>query len=360
MQVFAESWSPANESVIYGVSHDEQFLPMLYAAKQELERTLLVDVPFDAQALTKARAKGIQPLGNIVGVGIGEKETDGRPTGQLALRVYVEKKVEEKKGEAFTIASDARIPPAIKGVRTDVIEIGVIEAFDRTREAQAEAYVDRQRYPRPVPGGVSVGHPSVTAGTLGCMVYDQQSLYILSNNHVLANSNGAQIGDPIIHPASADGGTDPQHRIATLSDFTAIKMGGPANSVDCAIAWVTPNVVRPEILQIGLPDQIVDEPRRGVAVMKRGRSSGLTTNGIVDDIHFTVRVSYREAGWAIFTDQVLIRGEGFSQGGDSGSLIIDRASNRPLGLLFSGNAESGTTVANRLTEVLQAMRVSIW
>jgi len=67
---------------------------------------------------------------------------------------------------------------------------------------------------RPAPGGWSVGHFAITAGTIGTGVYDilpggsvhpprpglgmPLPFYILSNNHVLANSNGANIGDPIL------------------------------------------------------------------------------------------------------------------------------------------------------------------
>jgi hypothetical protein len=46
----------------------------------------------------------------------------------------------------------------------------------------------RQRM-RPAQGGVSIGHYKITAGTLGCLVRDGKGgTYILSNNHVLANS----------------------------------------------------------------------------------------------------------------------------------------------------------------------------
>ncbi len=139
-----------------------------------------------------------------------------------------------------------------------------------------------------------------------------------------------------------------------------IQLNGPQNSVDCALAWVTLQNARPEIIQIGLPAQTPAAPKRGMAVMKRGRTTGLTTNGIVEDIHFTVRVSYRDAGWALFNDQILIRGQGFSGGGDSGSLILERVGSAPVGLLFSGNDQYGTTVANNIGTVLEVLKVSIY
>ena len=51
------------------------------------------------------------------------------------------------------------------------------------------------KFPRPVPIGVSTGHPDITAGTIGCRVTDGTNVYALSNNHVYANQNDANRGD---------------------------------------------------------------------------------------------------------------------------------------------------------------------
>lgn len=53
------------------------------------------------------------------------------------------------------------------------------------------------------PGG-SCGHYKITAGTLGGFVEDDEHHYILSNNHVLANSNFCFGDDPILQPGPAD------------------------------------------------------------------------------------------------------------------------------------------------------------
>src|SRR5262245_17868909 len=51
-------------------------------------------------------------------------------------------------------------------------------------------YSDPTQRHRPAPMGFSVGHPSITAGSIGARVRDALGrVYILSNNHVLANSN---------------------------------------------------------------------------------------------------------------------------------------------------------------------------
>lgn len=101
---------------------------------------------------------------------------------------------------------------------------------------------------RPAYGGVGIGHMNVTAGTLGTCVYDAsafpgipQRYHILSNNHVLANSDNATVGDPILQPGRVDGGTFPADVIAKLSRFVPIRFHQagqpvPLNLVDAAAA----------------------------------------------------------------------------------------------------------------------------
>jgi len=68
-------------------------------------------------------------------------------------------------------------------------------------------------------------------------------VYILSNNHVLANSNGASIGDPEYQPGPFDGGTAAD-QIATLSDFQVISFAANGtNTIDAAIALSTTSVL---------------------------------------------------------------------------------------------------------------------
>src|SRR5437899_12519168 len=97
----------------------------------------------------------------------------------------------------------------------------------------AAVHPTRPRLRRPMV--FSVGHPAITAGTIGARVRDALGhVYILSNNHVLANSNGASIGDPEYQPGPFDGGTAAD-QIATLTDFQAIDFSGANNTIDAAI-----------------------------------------------------------------------------------------------------------------------------
>jgi hypothetical protein len=63
-----------------------------------------------------------------------------------------------------------------------------------------------------------------------------------------------------------------------------------------------------------------------------------------------------------FRQQIVIQGLGgaFSDRGDSGSLVLEKATNRPVGLLFAGG--TGTdgvvyTFANPILEVLDRLKI---
>src|SRR6266550_2073181 len=118
------------------------------------------------------------------------------------------------------------LPQALDGVPVTVRVTGRIMAYSDPTQRQ-----------RPAPTGFSVGHPSITAGTIGARVRDALGhVYILSNNHVLANSNNATIGDPEYQPGPFDGGTAAD-QIATLTDFQTISFAtNGSNTIDAAIA----------------------------------------------------------------------------------------------------------------------------
>ena len=89
-----------------------------------------------------------------------------------------------------------------------------------------------------MPIAVSTGHPDITAGTIGARVKDiAGNVYALSNNHVYADENQADIGDTVLQPGAFDGGNNPADSIGTLSDFESIVFSTSAsNRIDAAIA----------------------------------------------------------------------------------------------------------------------------
>ena len=216
--------------------------------------------------------------------------------------------------------------------------------------------------PRPVPIGVSTGHPTITAGTIGARVTNGFMVYALSNNHVYAAENLANIDDPVIQPGTFDGGSSPDDNIGTLTAYVPINFIGGNNLVDAAIAFSN-------LGELGnaTPSDGYGTPKSGIGVaarvnqkvMKYGRTTGLT-QGRVDAIHAIVNVGYG-SGTALFVDQIIIRPGSFSAGGDSGSLIVSNGrgseKRQPVGLLFAGS--TFITVANPIDAVLEAFGVTV-
>jgi hypothetical protein len=231
---------------------------------------------------------------------------------------------------------------------------------------------------RPAPIGFSIGHPAITAGTMGALVRDAGAqLFALSNNHVLANQNDAVIGDPMLQPGPFDGGTAAD-QIGTLAAFQALNFSGGNNTIDAAIALVT-NAAdvsnsTPLDAGYGLPssaifgdannDRVFDDKAAllGLNVQKYGRTTKLT-HGQITGINGTISVCYEVllifcVKSATFVDQLIIGSGTFSGGGDSGSLIVtDDANRNPVGLLFAGGSTS--TIANRIDLVLNRFGVTV-
>src|SRR5437870_1347138 len=240
------------------------------------------------------------------------------------------------------------------------------------------AFSDPTTRQRPAPPGFSVGHPDITAGTIGARVADGSGhVYVLSNNHVLANSNDASIGDPALQPGPYDGGTAPSDQIGTLFAFKQIDFSGGDNTIDAAIALSSADDLgnaTPTDDGYGTPsaaiygdannDGVFDDKTAllGLNVQKYGRTTKLT-KGQITGINGTVTVCYEVfiifcLKSATFVDQLIIEPGAFSGGGDSGSLIVtDDANKNPVGLLFAGS--STQTIANRIDLVLNNFGVKM-
>lgn len=228
------------------------------------------------------------------------------------------------------------------------------------------------RFPRPVPIGVSTGHPLITAGTIGARVSDGAgNVFALSNNHVYARSNAATLGDAVIQPGSFDGGSSPADDIGNLSAFQPIVfcVSFPTfcaqNVIDAAIAATTTGNLSNRTPHgpnggYGRPRSTTVTATLGMAVMKFGRTTRLT-KGTVTAVNAAIFVNYGAPGIALFVNQIVIGQAGFSEGGDSGSLVVvskgGKTRRSPVGLLYAGNAS--TTILNPIGPVLSAFGVTI-
>lgn len=325
-----------------------------------------------ARALLQQRSPELFKCAHVVATGVGYKVISGKRTAIPSIICSVEKKL-----PVAELADKDVVPREFDGIPTDIIETGPIRAL----QAPTGRF-------RPAPGGVSIGHRDITAGTLGCWVRRDGNWMILSNNHVLANSNAAQIGDPILQPGPYDGGRNPEDQIAVLEDFVPIELIDGAsdcniagaiagvlnafagalgsntrlqavrtraleNRVDAAIARpLHEQDVDPEILNIGAI-QGTAAGELGMAVKKSGRTTGFTQGEILQ-VDVSVNVQYGGGRIAYFTDQLMAGA--MSQGGDSGSAVLDEQ-NRLVGLLFAGSDQS--TIINRIEHVFAALNVTL-
>jgi S1-C subfamily serine protease len=297
---------------------------------------------------------------NVVGVAVSHKIKNEKDTGDPCLTVFVEQKL-----DGALLGSDQAIPRSIKKYKTDVIETGPIFAEphhteDLAQDEEPDVGIQTLRGRiRPVEGGYSVGHYRITAGTMATAVYDRSPFpgiprryYMLSNNHVLANSNSARIGDPILQPGPYDGGTYPRDLVARLYRFVPIRFDGSCNYVDAAIAVGEFHDLDREIYWIGYVKGVATVGVNTI-VQKTGRTTSYTS-GRVTAINATVNVNYGSGRVGRMCRQIVTTN--MSAGGDSGSLLCDM-NERAVGLLFAGS--SSITIHNdiRYVQALLGIRV---
>lgn len=329
----------------------------LAALKVEIEKRLT------ANCCAAAAETTVQALGgdNIVGIGYTTVDAEdiasgacSAEPGTTALIAFTYERVPEH--QLMAEVASAAGTSALSTMPVVQVPTGVVDALSH-----------RMRL-RPAPGGISIGHVAVTAGTLGCLVRGNSlprifRRMILSNNHVLANSNNARLGDHIVQPGRFDGGASPRDLIAVLERFIPINFSGGINFVDCATGWTWPDRVRRELMFLsgGTPNffrlgNCVKNPVLNMLVGKSGRTTQLRA-GRVTGVGVTVNVNFN-GRIAQFRDQFSVRGLAgdFSAGGDSGSVIWEWTPQRCLvGLLFAGGG--GTTFGNRMARVLAALDV---
>jgi len=170
---------------------------------------------------------------NVHAVGVGHKIVDGNLTDEPCVRLYVVQKLAET-----LLSQNDLLPSTVDGIATDVIESD--PAFILPNEMNENAPVHaaapdctnaRKSSQRPVIAGISTAHFQVTAGTISCFCRstddgdDAEGIYVLSNNHVFADVNKANIGDDLLQPGPADGGTQAD-LFASLHRFVPIQLGG--------------------------------------------------------------------------------------------------------------------------------------
>lgn len=248
----------------------------------------------------------------------------------------------------------------LAGDECDVRNVGVVRAYQGDTE-------ELRRRQRPLRPGLSVSHLEVTAGTIGAFVVASDGpddVLVLSNNHVLADSDRGAPGDAVVQPGVADGGTVAGDRIGVLAGVVALDPVAP-NLVDAATARLDDGVEVSAAYPAGalagwvtVTDDIEVEKVGRTTGVTRGRVSAIEVDGI--------SVQY-PSGVLDFDDQIEVTGvgtgsAGFSSGGDSGSLVYRPDTREAVGLLFAGSDTGGPdgqglTYCNPIGAVLERLGV---
>ena len=325
--------------------------------ERPLERAAALAEMARITEVQEKREAEVLAMDNVVGVAAMVKVKGGKPTGSWALAVLVAQKLPKTK-----LAKSSLLPETLDGVPTDVVEVGRIEALAFTARV------------RPALPGYSIGHYNITAGTFGCLVRDVRrcccgyakdcgcaptrqecpgDILILSNNHVLANTNQARPGDKILQPGPFDGGVFPSDAIATLDRFEEIVFGlSGYNLVDGALARpLEPRNVTAAIIGAVVPRR-VNQVFPLDQVVKVGRTTQVTT-GVVLATNATVNVGFGPLVGQ-FRHQIITTA--MAAGGDSGSLLMN-FDLEGVGLLFAGSPL--ITIHNHINDVQNVLGVEL-
>lgn len=239
------------------------------------------------------------------------------------------------------------LPKEIMGVPVNVMEVGLIEAFENTGKM------------RPAKPGVSIGNIEITAGTFGAVVVDNETgkRGILSNAHVLtSNPSEILINRDVVQPGPSDGGAM-EDKIGETKKWVVLN-ANRTNLVDCAFAEpISQEDISDEIIGIG-PVLGVENALVDMNVIKSGRTSEIT-EGQVIDVNAAVVVGYSDSSFFIFDDQIITglkENVNMGKPGDSGSLLLNSDNHFAVGLLFAGS--DVVTAHNKISNVMNSLNVS--
>jgi hypothetical protein len=286
----------------------------------------MTDVP-------QAVRERLESLPHVVGTAVGKKRIDGEQTNETCVVVFVDEKLSEAQ-----LTDEEIVPETVdcdgEILATDVQQVGDVTALAIGPAQESE----RTERVRPAPGGISIGHPSITAGTMGSVVIETEDgePVVLTNAHVAA-PEGATEGDPIYQPGPEDGGTSGDE-IGELREWSEISSIEP-NTTDSALISVAPDDIDEEILGVGpLVDFSEPDIDANEEYIKSGRTTGIETGELRGrDTRIEVGGFGPEPvifeGVDTFTDM--------GDPGDSGSLIgIEEDGLTATNLLFAGSDDA--------------------
>ncbi len=289
------------------------------------------------ERVTRAKQQAEKNLFAIPGVhtvGVGFKRVNGKLTDEVAVLVYVDRKLPvEELRPGWLVPDSVEGFGADEPVHTDVVERPRAVEYNHLADGSLATRV------RPVPGGRSI-EGNNGGGTLGGWVWDDlnDQPVLLSNNHVLGGVVGANVYQPWGSTSLADQIAD-NVRTGTL---------------DATIAAPTDAAhVTYEIEGVGPAVYETTAPVLGMAVEKSGATTEHTTGTIVA-VNLSLGHNGSTADFEVDPDAGVAKMAYF---GDSGSLIVEREHpdgeswKRVVGLLWGGVPSENNAYAHPIEDV---------
>lgn len=272
---------------------------------------------------------------NVVGMGVGVKVRNGKVTNEKCITVAVCQKEGLEK-----LSKEDYIPKRLCGVKTDVVDVGKIEYQWRKKQ-------------RPVKMSGSCCWVGGTACSAGLPVWSADGTpYILMNKHCIAPF-GAKVGDAVLQPSPADGGTIkdkigevtkyffPEHYTRTDNiDYALVKL-----DTEMAMEDVVGNDYNPELKPVKVLQKITKGSRT---------TQDIRTSSPIISVDFEARVNGKDGKVYHYANSVLTLNvdeneDAIVLGGCSSSIgLID---NRPVVQTFAGSPTVG--VFNKVEESLK-------
>ncbi len=298
--------------------------------------------------LERAKEVALQRLLAIPGVhtvGIGYKRRGGEATGELAVVVFVDKKLARA-----DIDPDWMVPREIQFFMesTGQQEVVPTDVVERARAVEYPHIPDGTlaTRARPAAGGRSISLAGVPGGTLGGWVWDNlnDNIVLLTNNHVLGSVAGADVVQPWKSTAAADHLADVV-RTGTLDATIA----APVNSADVLL----------EVEGLGPAVYEVATATLNMEVEK----SGATTEHTIGTVAYVGLTGHYGSANDFEVHPTNPPNE-FANHGDSGSLIVERTNpsgaswKRVIGLLWGGVPSEGNAYAHQIQDVFANLNLT--
>jgi hypothetical protein len=322
----------------------------------------------ELRELAQRAAERLTKLPGVHMVGLGGREKDGRPTGQLVLKVFV-----ERKRPLAQLSASEIVPAEFEGLPTDVVETGrfTLAAFPPGQPPLPAQQISRdgdwERY-RPLWGGGQVrakdGPCDGTLGFLATVPADPKQVYALTCHHVLFSTVAGVVGRKCGQPDWGDS--------STKCCRTTIGLSGPSHyqqdGIDAALIRLDPGTEwLAEIHQIGFVVgkydlTLADAQPSTYQLRKRGRTlrltggplqaigvpgfitpppgSALPNRHITNGIMISPNPSLSDPAATVW----------FAQQGDSGAAVVN-ADNKIVGQIIGVNPQ-GWGIAQPIADVI--------